>query len=70
MELEDLDNTNKNDFLPLVDILNIKQELGDTAGGSSGTEAIHRATIIDGFEGNSESGYLLCNSIEKQVKKG
>lgn len=35
MELEDLDNISKNDFLPLLS-LNVKQELLDDGGGEAG----------------------------------
>lgn len=67
-ELEDLANINKNDFLPLVDKINIKQELTDTAGsGNCGAENGAVAANI-GSEENSETGNLLCDSVQKQVR--
>lgn len=74
MELEELENINKNDFLPLVDKMNIKQELNDPANGGVSTETGAGATNIGscnniGSEENSESSNLLCDSAEKQVRK-
>lgn len=44
MELEDLENINKNDFLPLLP-LNIKQELMDGGGGN-----VETGNICDSVE--------------------
>lgn len=81
MELEDLDNINKNDFLPLLP-LNIKQELlenngsaasggagsGSCGGGGNGDGASGSGdNIADGSgSGNGESANI-CDSVEKQV---
>lgn len=74
MELEDLDNISKNDFLPLVDKNNIKQELMDTgncgtSGCASGSGTINNdnASTNIASEDSSDAGNLLCDSVEKQV---
>lgn len=52
MELEDLDNINKNDFLPLLP-LNIKQELLDSNG------SLVAPTGGDGADGEGEVGNVV-----------
>lgn len=60
MELEDLDNINKNDFLPLLP-LNIKQELldhnvGSAASGDSGMAVDDDGTTAGAASGSSGGG--------------
>lgn len=74
MELEDLDNINKNDFLPLLP-LNIKQELLDNnvgaVGGSGATaDGVGGIAGMGGSEaggGSEPAGNNLCDSVQKQV---
>lgn len=55
MELEDLDNINKNDFLPLLP-LNIKQELLDNGGVAGSGDGRSSAGGDDGGEGGGGGG--------------
>lgn len=71
MELEDLDNINKNDILSLVPLDTIKQESLDGVGiagivGNGNTENI----VLDGAGIDDNTGELIntvCDSVEKQV---